>query len=124
MSKFLVRYNLHIDETKRPKDENFSKVYYVNEIYEIENGNDRALATIINERYESFIKDTGMTVFKDPTRIMPNGTGNIENRMFIPWHMIAYMDASVSLIPAPEKQPLDSLVPADETATDPKETVH
>lgn len=124
MSKFLVQYNLHIDETRRPKEQGFEPIYVVNEVYEIEDGNDRALATVINERYETFIKDPGMTVFKDSTRILPNGTGNIENRMFIPWHMIAYMDATVKHIPEPVRNPLDSLVPADQSPTDEKEIVH
>lgn len=95
MQKFLIRFLATIVESKRL--ENDPDKYYINDIYETQD--DRHLAKLINDRFMELTTNRGLTVFKDGGfNIMPPGTGNIEKRVFIPWHMIAKFEASVSPI--------------------------
>lgn len=106
--KFLVRYNAHIVDTKRPKDEGFPAVLVVNHIYDADT--DEILGNLINHNYQEMINQPGITFYRDPTKIMSPGTGNVTNRFFIPWHMIAYVDVFVSPITEP-KQDEAKIVP-------------
>lgn len=109
--KFLVRYNAHIIEEKRPKDQNFPAVVTVNHIYDAQN--DQDLGNQINDNYAALATAPGITFFRDPTKQMQNGTGNVTNRFFLPWHMIAYMDVFVTKITEQQEQKDESkLVPA------------
>jgi hypothetical protein len=117
MMKFLLQFRVHIIEEHRPKDENFDPVYEINETYELEDP--RALGPLINQRYEYWLDQKGFTVYKTGIHIdAAQPLNNVENRMFIPWSMVAYFDARYELIPEPNKHPLESLVPADIPVTE------
>jgi len=114
MTRFLVQYGVHIDEERRPKDEGFHKLYVINHIYDCKN--DEMLADMVNANYIVFIQSSGLTVFKDSTDIREPGTGNITNRMFIPWKMISYLDV-LQIKPLIEPQEVKSeasLIPVKE----------
>lgn len=110
--KFLVRYNAHIVENKRPKDENFPPVLVVNHIYDAPT--DEVLGNLINQSYQEFLNSPGITFFRDPTKQRQPGTGNVTNRFFLPWHMIAYMDVDISPITEKEEKTEATLIPVNE----------
>lgn len=110
--KFLVRYNAHIVEEKRPKDQGFPPVVTLNHVYDADN--DQMLGGIINANYQTFIEAPGVTFYRDPTKIMNPGTGNVTNRFFLPWHMIAYMDVFVTPITEHQGKSNESIVPSNE----------
>lgn len=124
MSKFLIQFRVHVIESKRPKDEDFQRVYDINEIYEVEE--DRMLGQIINSRYEFWLSQKGFTVTKEGVHIdAAEPLNNVSNRMFIPWHMVAYLDARYEPIPEPKKHPLDSLLPVNPPdPIEPTETIN
>jgi hypothetical protein len=100
MQKFLVRFKATIVENLRL--ENWAKEYFINDIYEVDS--DQRLAHLVNERHMALTTAPGLTVFKDGGYdMMPPGTGNITKRVFIPWHMIAALEAVVS--PIVEQKP-------------------
>jgi hypothetical protein len=110
--KFLLQFRVHIIEEYRPKDQDFDPFYEINETYDIEDP--WKLGSLINQRYEYWLGQKGFTVYKTGVHVdMEQPLNNVGNRMFIPWHMVAYFDARYEIIPELKEQPLESLVPAD-----------
>lgn len=123
MSQFMIRFNVYIEESRRPKDVGFQTKYEVHEIFRLDD--DNYLPKLINDRYEFYIKQPGITVTKNHGRIDgANPLNNVANRMFVPWHMISHFDADFQMIPDPKSTPLDSLIPVEPESTEPEETVN
>lgn len=120
MQDFFVQFTAHIDERKRP--ENFPKQIYIRETYgNVQNV--EQLATFLNKRFESLIKDPGLVVFKDIDDTIDSTAISFDKRVFVPWHMITHFHAEVKPLVNQQKQK-DELAPIPEEEKPTKETVN
>lgn len=91
--KFIVTFKGHIDERKRPE-------FFPHEIRDVvilEAEDKTGLVKAFNDYTISWIRIQGMTVRKDPYAVEDPAKVDI-NRMFVPMHMITYIDSEIKAI--------------------------
>lgn len=119
MADFMMEWEAHIDERKRP--ENFPSSVFVREQYQnVES--DEQLKQIYNARVKTMITNPGLIILPDDETIDLSKL-TFDQRMYIPWHMITHFHGRVKIVtPAQQPEtPLDSLTPQDPAPTE-KET--
>jgi hypothetical protein len=88
---FTVRYIAHIDERKRP--ENFPHSFSTIGTYRVQNP--EQLKSIVNSELGSIIQNGGMIVPLDPSQTVDTQKVNIDDRIYVPMHMITYIEADI-----------------------------
>jgi hypothetical protein len=111
---YLFEFTAHIDERKRP--EGFPRKVFVREQYDQVPA--EALRELYNNRAKALVTSVGLSVFlNDPVLTDPLG---INQRVFIPWHMITHFQGELKpIMPKPEPILLEQLTPPNGPA--PKE---
>lgn len=115
---YLFEFTAHIDENKRPKDENFPKVVHVIEQYGgIES--DEQVQDLYNKRVKALVMNPGIVVFLHENELIQSSL-TFHQRYFIPWHMITHFHGRVKLMTPAEqlKTSLDSLIPSNPEPTE------
>jgi hypothetical protein len=110
MADYLLEWEAHIDERKRP--EGFPKSVFIREQYG--NVDDSQLKELYNTRVKTIVTNPGIVVFTEDEPIDATKL-NFDQRVYIPWHMITHFHGRVKLVtPAPVPEtPLESLAPQD-----------
>lgn len=96
---YLITFIGHIDERKRP--ENFPRQIIEQLIVEAETKDQ--IVSAVNDYSMKYIKVQGMSVKRDPAGV--TDVAKIDtDRMFVPMHMITYIEAKHQIVitPAPE----------------------
>ena len=93
MASYTAKFIAHIDERKRP--ENFPKQVFCIGTYRADNNGQ--LAEQINSEMTTIIQNQGMMISTDPEQVvdLTNVLVNLKNRIFIPIHMITYIQTEL-----------------------------
>jgi|SRR5882672_1305432 len=121
MSDYLLEFEAHIVEDKRP--EGFPHSVFVRQQYtNIES--DEQLKELYNHFFTQMVKNPGITVYPD-NQIIDTSRVRFDQRIYVPWHMISHFQGDVKLVtPAQaEKTSLESLTPVDPAAPEKGKTV-
>lgn len=119
LTSYFVDFIAHVDERKRP--ENFPRVVHDKQVFEVESI--PHLQFVVNERFVKLVSQSGIVVFRNDDEPVDEGKITFDKRVFVPWHMITYMELDVKMVTT--KQDLqDSIVPGHILPDKPKETVN
>lgn len=101
MPDYILSFVGHIIEEIRPID--FPTEVRHDFITRVENVED--LFKITNDQCATFIRQSGMIVFKDPNRVLflekSGSEKNLDNRIFVPMHMISYISTETKIMDSP-----------------------
>ncbi len=99
MSDYMLEFQAHIDESRRL--EGFPKIVYIRELFQnVES--DEHLKNVYNNRFKTLVGNPGIVVYMED-EIIDASSLRFDQRIYIPWHMIAYFHGKATLItPAPE----------------------
>lgn len=119
MADFMMEWEAHIDERKRP--EGFPHSVFVREQYQNIESDDQ-LKQIFNNRVKQMVTNPGLVVFPEDESIDASKL-TFDQRIFVPWHMITHFSGRVKIVtPAQQAEiPLESLLPQDPAPTEKEE---
>lgn len=110
MSDYLLEFEAHIVEDKRP--EGFPHSVFVRQQY-THIDTDEQLKEIYNRLFLQMISNPGITIYPENQTIDASRI-RFDQRVFVPWHMISYFHGDAKLVtpPPPPKSPLEVLNPS------------
>jgi len=119
---YFVVFTAHIDRWKRP--ENFPHKVHVKDVFDNVESIEH-LQFLVNDKFLKLVASNGIVVIKNEDEPMEEGKITFDKRIFVPWHMITYMELDVKHI-APKPASLAELLvpPAISSGDKAPETVN
>jgi hypothetical protein len=108
MSKYFVTFTGHIDELRRP--ENFPNKIFIKKLYDNVESTQH-LQFLVNEEFIKIISGPGLVVLKNEDEPLEEGRVTFDKRVYVPFHMITYLELDVQHMQEKPRSTVDLLVP-------------